>query len=93
MSAAHSTGEPGTSRSLAATVEQASDYLRRFRDVPLGHFIGGKAERGASKELFDNVSPVDGRVLGQIVAGNEQDVNAAANAAKAAFPAWRAAPW
>jgi 5-carboxymethyl-2-hydroxymuconic-semialdehyde dehydrogenase len=40
--------------------------------------------------VFDNFSPVDGRVLGQVVAGNEQDVNAAAEAAKAAFTAWRA---
>jgi 5-carboxymethyl-2-hydroxymuconic-semialdehyde dehydrogenase len=32
---------------------------------------------------------VDGSVLSQVVAGNEQDVDAAATAAKAAFPAWR----
>jgi 5-carboxymethyl-2-hydroxymuconic-semialdehyde dehydrogenase len=90
MRGAHPAGDPTSIRSLAATIEQASVYLRRFRDAPLGHFIAGKPERGASRDLFDNISPVDGRVLGQVVAGNEQDVNAAANAAKGAFPAWRA---
>jgi 5-carboxymethyl-2-hydroxymuconic-semialdehyde dehydrogenase len=80
----------GSGSSLAANIEKAAGYLRRFRDAPLGHFIDGKAERGTSRDLMDNVSPVDGQLLGQVVAGNEQDVNAAAEAAKAAFPAWRA---
>jgi 5-carboxymethyl-2-hydroxymuconic-semialdehyde dehydrogenase len=89
MSAAQAAGDPSSVRSLAATIERASGFLRRFRDAPLAHFVAGKAERGSSRDLFDNLSPVDGSVLGQVVAGNEQDVNAAATAAKAAFPAWR----
>jgi len=40
--------------------------------------------------VFDNVSPVDSKVINQVVAGDEQDVNAAALAAQQAFPAWRA---
>ena len=56
----------------------------------MGHFIAGKAESGAGREVFDNVSPVDARVINQVISGDEQDVNAAAAAAEAAFPAWRA---
>ncbi len=75
---------------LAANVAKAAGYLKRFRAAPLGHFIAGKPERGSSTEVFDNLSPVDGRLLNQVVSGDESDVHAAATAARAAFPQWRA---
>ncbi|HVO46956.1 MAG TPA: 5-carboxymethyl-2-hydroxymuconate semialdehyde dehydrogenase [Steroidobacteraceae bacterium] len=79
--------------SAAGTLEEnlrkAQGYLARWRDQPLGHFIAGRAERGQSQEIFDNLSPVDARVLNRIVAGDERDVDAAATAAQKAFPAWR----
>lgn len=75
---------------LETNLARAGDFLERFRGAPLGHFIAGKAESGASREIFDNVSPVDARVINQVISGDEQDVNAAATAAEAAFPAWRA---
>jgi 5-carboxymethyl-2-hydroxymuconic-semialdehyde dehydrogenase len=80
----------GPMADLGTNVAKATGFLKRFREQPLAHFIAGKAERGASKELFDNLSPVDGSVLGQVVAGDEKDVHAAATAAQSAFPAWRA---
>jgi len=90
--AAHATNTSTVrpAEALAANVAKATGYLKRFRDQPLAHFIAGKAERGASQEIFDNLSPVDGSVLGQVVAGDERDVDAAATAAQNAFPAWRA---
>ena len=75
---------------MAQNVARAAGYLKRFRDAPLGHFIAGKPHRGASGEIFDNICPVDGSVLNQVVSGDEHDVHAAAAAACAAFPAWRA---
>jgi len=78
------------SGNLETNLTKARDFLERFRGAPLGHFIAGKAERGASREIFDNVSPVDARVINQVISGDEQDVHAAATAAEAAFPAWRA---
>jgi 5-carboxymethyl-2-hydroxymuconic-semialdehyde dehydrogenase len=75
---------------LDSNLAKAKGFLERFRAAPLGHFIAGKAESGAGREIFDNVSPVDGRVINQVISGDEQDVNAAAMAAEAAFPAWRA---
>jgi len=75
---------------LETNLAKAKGFLERFRGAPLGHFIAGKAVSGASREVFDNVSPVDGRVINQVVSGDEQDVDAAATAAQAAFPAWRA---
>jgi 5-carboxymethyl-2-hydroxymuconic-semialdehyde dehydrogenase len=75
---------------LETNLAKAKGFLERFHPAPLGHFIGGKPVSGASREVFDNVSPVDGRVINQVVSGDEQDVDAAATAAQAAFPAWRA---
>ncbi len=77
------------SSALDANVHKAEGYLRRFRDAPLGHFIGGRQERGTSNKAMDNVSPVDASVLNTLVCGDERDVDAAARAAQAAFPAWR----
>jgi 5-carboxymethyl-2-hydroxymuconic-semialdehyde dehydrogenase len=75
---------------LEANIQKANSYLARWRTAPLGHFISGRSERGSSRDVFDNVSPVDGSVLNQVSSGNEQDVDAAATAAQRAFPAWRA---
>jgi len=75
---------------LGSNIAKASRFLERFRAEPLGHFIAGRRERGSSRDLIDNLSPVDGQVINQVVSGDEQDVHAAAVAAESAFPAWRA---
>jgi 5-carboxymethyl-2-hydroxymuconic-semialdehyde dehydrogenase len=77
---------------LEANLAKAAGLLERFRGEPLGHFIAGRRERGSGRELLDNLSPADGRVINQLVSGDERDVHAAATAAEAAFPAWRAMP-
>src|SRR5690242_7457449 len=75
---------------LETNLDKAKGFLERFRGAPLGHFIAGQAEAGSSREVFDNISPVDARVINQVISGDEQDVHAAATAAETAFPAWRA---
>ena len=55
-------------------------------DVDTRHWIGGR--RVASEQSFEDVSPVDGRVLGAIARGGALEANAAVAAAKAAFPQW-----
>jgi 5-carboxymethyl-2-hydroxymuconic-semialdehyde dehydrogenase len=75
---------------LESNLAKASACLERFRAEPLGHFIAGRHERGSSRDFLDNLSPVDGRLINQVVSGDECDVHAAATAAAAAFPAWRA---
>jgi 5-carboxymethyl-2-hydroxymuconic-semialdehyde dehydrogenase len=74
---------------LEANVHKANGYLARWRAAPLGHFIAGRSEAGSSRDVFDNISPVDGSVLNQVLSGTERDVDAAATAAQQAFPAWR----
>jgi 5-carboxymethyl-2-hydroxymuconic-semialdehyde dehydrogenase len=54
--------------------------------VDTRHYIGGK--RVASKETYTNTSPIDGSFLGEISRGGQDEVNAAVEAARSAFPAW-----
>jgi len=67
----------------------ADGLLAQFRDKPLPHFIDGKHDNGRSGATFTNATPTDNAVIGEVASGNAADVDAAANAAHAAFPAWR----
>ncbi|MFI1506966.1 aldehyde dehydrogenase [Streptomyces sp. NPDC020597] len=58
--------------------------------VDARHWIGG--ERVASAETFTDISPIDGRAIGEIARGTPVEAAAAVAAAKAAFPAWAATP-
>src|SRR5712671_5888735 len=55
-----------------------------FRDKA---FIGGRFVSSAAGETFDNISPIDGRVLAKIAAGDAEDIDRAVKAARAAFEA------
>jgi len=55
-------------------------------EVDTRHWIGG--QRLASESTFDTVSPIDGRVIGQVSRGGRAEADAAVAAAKAAFPVW-----
>jgi len=55
-----------------------------FRDKA---FIGGRFVASAAGETFDNISPIDGRVLAKIAAGDAEDIDRAVKAARAAFEA------
>src|SRR5512138_471481 len=48
-------------------------------------FIGGKFVAAASGKTFDCTSPIDGKVLTQVAAGDKEDVDRAVKAARAAF--------
>ena len=50
------------------------------------HWIGG--ERVATADSFDDLSPIDGSVLGQVARGGQAEVGAAVAAAQEAFPGW-----
>ena len=52
------------------------------------HWIGG--ERIESAGAFDDLSPIDGGILGQVARGGQAEVDAAVAAAREAFPGWAA---
>ncbi|MEV0597134.1 aldehyde dehydrogenase [Nonomuraea cavernae] len=51
-----------------------------------GHWIGG--ERVASPATFDDVSPIDERVIARVARGGADEAARAVRAAAKAFPAW-----
>jgi alpha-ketoglutaric semialdehyde dehydrogenase len=61
-----------------------------MRDLQLTHFIGGEAVVAATPFQSINPSNTD-EVVARYPAGGASDVDAAAKAARAAFPAWSAA--
>ena len=54
-----------------------------------GHYIGGEWVAPAKGQYFENISPVNGKPFTEIARGTEEDIEAALDAAHAAFPAWK----
>lgn len=52
------------------------------------NYIGGEFKEPISKQYIDNINPATGSTYGQIPNSNADDVNAAVEAAKKAFPSW-----
>lgn len=73
-------------------LSKSQNYLRRFSETVTGHFINGQFEVPLQAQTFENLAPADNTSLGKIVAGTEQDIDRACEAAKTAFPEWRDMP-
>ncbi len=76
---------------LNSNIDKLNGYLARFREGGILNRIGGEDRQG-SGDTFNSVSPVDESVICSVAQGNAADVDAAARAAAAAFPAWRDMP-
>lgn len=56
------------------------------------NFIGGTLREPAGGAYIENIEPATGRAYALIPDSDERDLQAAVEAAQAAFPAWRATP-
>lgn len=74
---------------LATNLAKAQTYLATYIDAPVLNHIGGAWMPAQSGEVFETTSPVDGQKLADIAKGDAADIDAAAQAAKAAFADWR----
>ena len=74
---------------LAGNLARAEAALARFSGG-VAHRIGGRDVR--SDASFETVSPVDGAVLAQVARGGAGEIDAAVQAANAAFGEWKAMP-
>ena len=74
--------------SLAANRARAAEFLRRFQTATVPHLIAG--ERVGSAASFDTLDPATNETQASVASGGEAEIDAAAKAAAAAFPAWRA---
>ncbi len=70
----------------------ATEHLARFASEPVLHLINGERVASTSGETFDDHSPIDGAHLAKVSSGGAQEIDAAANAAAAAFDTWSATP-
>lgn len=73
---------------LATNLAKLDGLLARFRDGGILNLIGGKDAPATG--WFETHSPVDESLIAKVALGTASDIDAAAKAAKAAFPAWAA---
>lgn len=81
--------EQTADNALDANLARLETLLARFRGDTLGHFIAGAPATGASGQTFENTTPVDNSRIGDVAAGDAQDIDMACRAAEAAFADWR----
>jgi 5-carboxymethyl-2-hydroxymuconic-semialdehyde dehydrogenase len=73
-------------------LKKATEYLARFQRDGVRNQIGGEAVDAADGDVFETISPVDLKPLAKVAKGKAADIDRAAKAAKAAFPAWAKMP-
>ena len=77
---------------LEDNLAKAESFLERFRISGVRNQIAGEAVPAVSGETFGSISPVDLKPICRVARSSSEDVDRAAMAAKAAFPAWAAMP-
>ena len=75
---------------LDENLGKAEQYLARFRGAGVLNHIDGQAVPALDGSTFESLSPVDLKPLAKVAHGKAEDIDRAARAAKAAFPAWAA---
>ena len=73
---------------LTTQTAKLARHLARYAGAGIAHLIGGQDVTGT--QWFETRSPVDDSVIARVALGTGADIDAAARAAKAAFPAWAA---
>jgi malonate-semialdehyde dehydrogenase (acetylating)/methylmalonate-semialdehyde dehydrogenase len=59
---------------------------------PVQNFINGKLINASTEKKLDVISPLDGTLLSTVPMSSKKDLDAAVEAAKAAFPKWSKTP-
>ena len=75
---------------LASNLKTVEKLLKPNQSAPLSHFINGKRDPGVSGASFESLSPIDNSVIGEVCAGNAQDIDAACQNSSEAFQHWKA---
>jgi 5-carboxymethyl-2-hydroxymuconic-semialdehyde dehydrogenase len=75
---------------FAANLVAANSAMARFKSATVTHLIGGEWRLSLSGNTFRTLDPATNENQATIAAGDVADIDAAARAAAATFPAWRA---
>ena len=76
---------------LQQNIAKLEHHLARFAKTGIRNRIGGE-DRPGSGGTFQTISPVDKTVICDVARSTAADVDAAVEAARTAFPAWRDMP-
>lgn len=79
--------KPLQNDALTNNLRKAEGFLSRFREGPLPHRIAG--ELLSAGETFEDTDPADHSVICTVASGGAAEIDRAARAAEAAFPAWK----
>ncbi len=79
-----------TANTFRENTRAAKEHLARFADELTPHLINGVPTPSQSGATFTNTSPIDGKALGDVAAGDATDIDSAATAASDAFGEWGA---
>jgi 5-carboxymethyl-2-hydroxymuconic-semialdehyde dehydrogenase len=77
---------------LQTNLLRIEELLAPLKAETLPHFINGKRDAGRSGKTFAGYTPFDNSGIGNVAAGNKDDIDAACKAADAAFSEWRDMP-
>ncbi|MEE9313225.1 MAG: 5-carboxymethyl-2-hydroxymuconate semialdehyde dehydrogenase [Rhizobiaceae bacterium] len=75
---------------LDDNMKKLNGYLKEYQGQVLSNRINGKDV--TSKKVMEARSPFDNSLICEVSEGSAEDIDAAAKAAEAAFPAWRDMP-
>ena len=78
------------SEAFAANQRRAAEFLARFQTEVVPHFIDGAPVAPRAGATFETLDPATNQKQAVVAAGDAETVAAAAKAAAAAFPVWRA---
>jgi len=74
---------------LKSHEQKLTGYLARFKETGVMNHIAGESLPSISGDTFRNISPVDETYICDVAKSSQDDVDAAAAAAKEAFAGWR----
>ena len=74
---------------LDSNLARLTPILTHLGETGVMNHIGGGSRPARSGQVFETRSPVDESLIAQVARGDAADVDDAAQAAQAAFPAWR----
>jgi 5-carboxymethyl-2-hydroxymuconic-semialdehyde dehydrogenase len=77
---------------LEENIAKANELMAKTRETGIMNHINGESVAAISGKTFDTISPVDLSVLAKVAKGDENDIDTAVAAAKAAFPDWSKMP-
>ena len=81
--------QPQPQNGLSAALDTSHLNVEFPYQSRYGNFINGEFVAPKSGQYFDNPSPITNEVICEVPRSNEDDINAALDAAHAAFESWR----